>query len=132
MNFAADTEHVTNIVNLKPTYTRKETARMRTYTREKDWNPNIYTKATANPVTSIIESGSYKVFRVIDDLEAVSYGTGSDRHTFLSYDISGNYFDLDMSMLAAGYAYGLKFAFYNDSVGSWVEQPEVFKFRVED
>ena len=61
----------------------------------------------------------------------ISYGTGSDLHTLMSYDISGNYFDLDMSMLEAGYGYGIRFSYYNGSVGDWVEQPEIFKFRVE-
>ena len=49
----------------------------------------------------------------------------------MSYDVSGNYFDLDMSMLEADYMYGIRFAYYNNSIGSYVEQPEVFKFRVE-
>ena len=48
----------------------------------------------------------------------------------MSYDANGNYFDLDMSLLEEGYMYGLKFAFYEDSVSSYVEQPYVFKFRV--
>ena len=37
-----------------------------------------------------------------------------------------------MSLLESGYAYGLKFAFYDDRNASWQEQQEVFKFRVED
>ena len=52
-------------------------------------------------------------------------------HTYLSYDVSGNYFDFDMRNLEKGYAYGLKFAYYNESVGDWAEQTETFKFRVE-
>jgi hypothetical protein len=49
----------------------------------------------------------------------------------LSYDVSGNYFDFDMNMLEAGYTYGLKFSFYEDSMASYQEQPYMFKFRVE-
>jgi hypothetical protein len=37
-----------------------------------------------------------------------------------------------MSVLESGYAYGIKLAFYNDSVLSYVEQTSVWKFRVED
>ena len=47
----------------------------------------------------------------------------------MSYDLSGSYFDLDMAMLEAGYAYGVKLAYYIN--GAYHEQPEVFKFRVE-
>tara|TARA_R110002033_G_scaffold157140_1_gene193269 strand:- start:281 stop:439 length:159 start_codon:yes stop_codon:yes gene_type:complete len=49
----------------------------------------------------------------------------------MSFDVSGNYFDLDMRALEPGYAYAIKLAYYNGSIGSWVEQPETFKFRVE-
>ena len=71
-----------------------------------------------------IVSASYKIVRMTDDLDVISYGTGSDKHTYLSYDVSGNYLDLDVSLLEAGYAYGVKFSYYN--------QPETFKFRVEE
>ena len=104
----------------------------RVFTRQKDWNPTIYTKAVATTTPFIVESGSYSVARVIDGVEAVPYGTGSDLHTMMSFDVSGSYFDLDMSILEPGYAYRVKFAYYNGSVGDWQEQPQEFKFRVED
>ena len=126
------TEFVTNITNLKPIYNRSETARFRVFTRQKDWNPTIYTKAVATTPPFIVESGSYSVARVIDGVEAIPYGTGSDLHTMMSFDVSGSYFDLDMSMLEPGYAYRVKFAYYNGSVGDWQEQSQEFKFRVED
>ena len=102
------------------------------YARQKDWTPTIYTKATADIETETIESASYMVYRVADDLEVIPYNTGSDLATQLSFDVSGNYFDLDISLLEAGYSYGMKFTFYNGAIGSWVEQPDVFKFRVEE
>ena len=51
--------------------------------------------------------------------------------TYLSFDVTGNYFDLEMGMLQRDYAYGIEFAYYNGSIDSWVEQPETFKFRIE-
>jgi hypothetical protein len=71
------------------------------------------------------------VFRLLDAYEAVPYGTGSDFHTGLSYDVSGNYFDFDMNTLESGYAYAFKFAFYDAELKSWLEQDQAFKFRVE-
>jgi len=50
----------------------------------------------------------------------------------MSYDISGNYFDFDMSLLEPGYTYAFKFAFYENGIKSWLEQSDTFKFRVED
>ena len=128
---APSDEHVTNITNLKPVYSTSETARFRVYIREKDWCPTVYNVSSRDAENKLIESGSYKVFRIIDELDVIPYGTGSDLHTAMSYDVSGNYFDLDMSMLESDYMYGIKFAYYNNSIGSYVEQPEVFKFRVE-
>mgnify|MGYP003664892950 CR=1 FL=1 len=123
---------VMNITNLRDTYHRNENARFRLYTRQKDWNPTIYTKAVSTPEIYIVESGSFKVVRLIDDLDVVAFGTGSDMHTQMSFDSSGSYFDIDMSMLEAGYGYGLKFALYDGGAGAWNEYPNVFKFRVEE
>lgn len=121
-----------NITNLKQKYRSKDNARFNLYVREKYWSPTIYTKANNEIETTTIESASFRVFRVIDDYQAVPHGTGSDMHTVLSHDISGNYFDLDMSLLEPGYEYAFKFSFYNSSLSDWVEQDETFKFRVEN
>jgi len=121
-----------NITNLRDKYRTDETARFSVYIRDKNWNPTVYTVANTNPESTTITSASYRVFRLLDGYEAVSYGTGPDLHTQLSYDISGNYFDFDMKLLEPGYAYAFKLAFYDSALVSWVEQPEVFKFRVED
>jgi hypothetical protein len=69
---------------------------------------------------------------VIDNTPAVSYGTGSDFSTYLSYDKEGNYLDLDMSLLETDYMYEIRLAYYNDSIGDWQEQSQTFKFRVEE
>ena len=121
-----------NITNLKNKYRNDEVARMELYVREKGWSPTIYTKAVAEVPTLNIQSASYRVYRVVDSLECIPYGTGSDLHTMLSYDVSGNYFDFDMSLLDAGYEYAFKFSFYDNSLNTWREQPYIFKFRVED
>jgi len=126
------TRYVSNITNFRKSYRNNEVARFRVYTRLKGWNPTIYTKAVATPEVNIVESGSYEIYRTIDDLKVVPFGTGSDLHTQMSIDASGSYFDFDMSMLEAGYMYGIRLSYYNESVGSWVEQPNKFKFRVED
>ena len=125
------TEYTTTIVNLKPAYSKNETARFRLYTREKDWNPTIYTVANTTVQNVTVESGSYRVFRVSDNLDVLPFGTGSTLHTQLSFDITGSYFDLNMSMFEPDYAYGIQLAYYNGSLGGWIEQPEIFKFRVE-
>ncbi len=123
--------YVTTIPNLKKSYSRSDTDRLRLYTREKDWSPTIYKKASSTIERLIIESGSYRITRNIDKLEVVPFGTGSDLHTVMSYDVSGNYFDVDFSMLQSGYSYTVDFSYYEDSIGDWIVQPQKFKFRVE-
>jgi len=124
-------EYVTNISNLKAAYTNKEKPRLRLFVRDRDWNPNIYTKSSTLPNTEVIEEAHYKVVRAVDGLEVVPYNTASStKATRLSYDSNGNYFDLDMSMLDTDYMYKIYFA-YNIN-GDYQEQPEVFKFRVEE
>ena len=145
-NINPSTDYVTSVTNLKPTYSRNERARFRTFTRTKDWSPTIYTKASTDVEMTTPDSASFSVYRIIDDLEVISHGTGSrgrndlrgnksvyadDNETVMSFDVSGSYFDIDMNMLEPGYAYGIKFSYYNGGLGSWVEQPEKFKFRVE-
>ena len=139
-NASPNPSYVSKITNLKDSYSTSESARFRMYIREKDWSPTIYTVANTEIENYIIEDAYYKVFRIVDDLEVIPYGTGSaispqqtgsaGSYTRLSYDISGNYFDLSMDMLEQGYAYGIKLAYYTS--GRYEEQPEVFKFRVEE
>ena len=123
---------VTSCKNLKDAYSNTTTSRFRFFVRSKDWSPTVYTVATANNPTEIIPSASYNVRRVIDNYDAIPYGTGSDLCTLLSYDKGGNYFDLDMGLLESGYMYKIKLSYYNDSIGSWQEQPQTFKFRVDE
>tara|TARA_R110000824_G_scaffold9309_2_gene41716 strand:+ start:2554 stop:4146 length:1593 start_codon:yes stop_codon:yes gene_type:complete len=131
-NNAPTQEYVTACTNLKAAYTPKETSRFRFFVREKGWSPNIYTVATSQVPNQSIQSASYMIYRIVDDLRVVPFGTGSNKQTYMSYDVSGNYFDFEVSMLEKDYAYGIKVAYYNDSIGDWAEQPEVFKFRVEE
>ena len=122
--------YVSAITNLRSEYDSSETStRIRLYTRLRDWSPNIYTVASTDIETNIVEDAYYKVFRIADDLEVIKYGTGSLNETRVSYDRDGSYFDLDMSLLEPGYAYGLKLVYYINN--SYREQPETFKFRVE-
>lgn len=128
----ADPVYHLKVTNLKDKYRSNEVARFNLFIRDKNWKPTIYTVANSEIKNHTIESASYGVYRLLDGFEAIPYGTGSELHTMLSYDISGNYFDLDMNLLEPGYAYALKFSFHDNSLNSWVEQPYIFKFRVED
>ena len=122
-------EYIISMPNLKSSYTRVEATRLRLHTRLKDWSPTIYTVASKDIENQIVTKAYYKFVRLVDDVEAIGYGTGSVKYTKLSYDATGSYFDLDMSLLESGYAYGINFVF--EINGKYREQPETFKFRVD-
>ena len=133
----AVSEYVTTISNLKPVYKDNERPRFRVFSRRKDWNPNLYSVATSKQTPEIIERMYYKIYRVADNYPVIVYGTGSTvaqstrvlDYTKLSYDISGSYFDFDMSLLEKNYSYGISFLISSGEQQD--EQPERFKFRVE-
>ena len=124
--------YVSTLTNLRSTYYTHETPRFEFYVRQKDWSPTIYTVASKKTDTLIIESGSYQIHRLTDDLVVIPYDTGSTKGTEMSFDVSGNYFDLSMNLLEPGYSYGIKIAYYEETVNSYVEQPHIWKFRVEE
>jgi hypothetical protein len=130
--------YVININNLKPSYNNNEVARFRVFTRLKDWSPTIYTKAVAKVENYILDNMYFKLNRTIDDENIIPYGTGSSSpetlgtnssYTRLSYDISGSYFDLDMSMLESGYMYYVQIAYYDNN--SYKQFNQTFNFKVE-
>jgi len=122
--------YVTKVVNLQNYYNKYQTARFNLYVRPKNWSPNIYTVARSKPDNTIIPSGAFEIYRVTDNYKVVPFGTGSDYHTSLSYDVSGNYFELDLNMLEDGYDYGIRLAYYDDYLSSWQRQENEFRFKV--
>jgi hypothetical protein len=123
-------QYVTNITNLKPSYAKDEQATFRLYTRNKNWKPNLYTVARDAAPVDILTDAYYKVVRASDNFVVINYSTGSTpSYSSLSYDASGSYFDLDMSILEPNYLYEISILrkYEND----YIEQKEKFKFRVE-
>ena len=121
----------TTISNLKTKYVKNEQARFRVFPREVKPASTLYTVATSQIEPKIIQSASFEILRMIDGRTVINNSTGSaTNHTYMSYDNSGSYFDLDMSTLEPGYMYGIKLSYH--VAGDWREQEEVFKFRVED
>ena len=124
---------VTTITNLKHSYESFEKVRMRIFAREKNKTPNVYSVSTNSSQVKVIENAYYRIFRVIDGLEVISYGSGSHgvqtEYSKLSYDKDGNYFDLDMSLFESGYQYAIELLY--DVDGRHKVQDNIFKFRVD-
>lgn len=129
-NYEEKINYFLSMPNLKNQYSVKDNVKLRLYARKKNWSPNIYSVAKNKPENLTLVSSSYRLIRIIDQLEVVSHGYNSPKYSCLSYDVSGNYFNFDMSMLEPGYQYGFKFSIYDDYTNSFEEQPYMFKFRV--
>lgn len=123
-------KYILKISDAKNYYMNDGFERFRLYIRPRNWSPTVYVVSQAAPETTIIHSASYEVYRIIDNEIVVPHGTGSTLHTLMSYDVEGNYFDLDMSTLEAGYDYGIRFSFYDDYVQAWKDQTYNFRFKV--
>lgn len=124
--------YVTSLRSLKPVYYTYENARIRIYTRDTNWRPNTFVVYQPEPESSeVIQTGYYKVVRTIDKLEVVPFSHEEVvDFSKLSYDEEGNYFDFNFDLLEPGYMYAFKLLY---KIGSeYVEQPEEFKFRVEE
>jgi len=112
-------------------YSEDETARFRVFVRERKVTPTIYSVASSEAQGTIVPSASFEIFRTVDNETVINNSTGSaTKHTFLSYDNSGSYFDLNMSLLEPGYMYGIRLMLYSSN--GWREQEETFNFRVEN
>lgn len=130
-DYNPNARYVTTITNLKTEYHQADKTRFRLFVREKNWQPNIYTVASKKVEGYTIENAYYRIFRIIDDLDVIPFGTGSgqqNNYTKLSHDKNGNYFDLEFSNLESGYSYGIQFMYETD--GKNVVQDKVHKFRV--
>ena len=79
---------------------------------------------------SVIRDGYFKLSRVADNLTIIPYSTSSSpSYSSLSYDISGSFFNLDMSVLEENYLYEISLLHKDGS--EYVEQKEKFRFRVD-
>lgn len=124
-----ENDYVFSITNLKNSYKLNEKPSIRIFGRDKNWTPNIYSVASNSIQTKTFKNLYYKIFRIVDNLTIIDYGIEPIAYTKCSYDKNGNYFDLDMSMLEPGYAYGIKLMLLNEDIRT--EIPNIFRFKVD-
>jgi hypothetical protein len=123
-------EYVANITNLKSSYKKYESATLKLHTRKRDWSPNIYNVAVVTSSIDLISDMYYKVTRVPDNLEVISYSTASaPYYSKLSYNAQGSSFDLDMSIFEENYMYQINFLRKDGS--KYIELKDKFRFRVD-
>ena len=125
-----DPKYNIKITNLKPAYSVDEKITLRVYMRNKNFQPNVYTVASNTAPVFFFRNGFYRLDRVADNHNVIAYSTGSTpSYSSLSYDVSGSFFDLDMSILEPNYLYQI--SFLQKDGNNYIEQKEKFKFRVD-
>lgn len=125
----ADEEYNASLSNLKPFYRTTDTPTLRVNFKNPGYHPNIYNVVTNKTETEVLYNVYYRVYRIVDEQDVVSFGSGSLPYTKMSYDSSGSFFKLDMSLFESGYMYGIEVA--TDEFGRNITNKDVFKFRVE-
>ena len=125
----ADEEYIISMPNLKSTYRTKDKPTLRVNVRKKDHQPNIYTVASNKLENEVLYNVYYRAYRIVDHQDVISYGSGSIPHTKMSYDSSGSFFKLDMSLFEPGYMYALEVS--TDSYEQNIVNKDQFKFRVD-
>lgn len=131
-DYYRNTKYILKVTNGKLNYNIGDSQRIRVYTRAKNITPNIFTVSQNTTDVTIIPELYYRVVRTYDDLEVISFGTGSTNHTKMSYDASGSYFDFDFSNLQQDFEYRFEFAYYEDYASDHIVHPYTFKFRTTE
>lgn len=125
------TDKIITVKNLQSFYKNTEQVRINTFIRDKNWQPSIYTVATGEIENQIVKNLYYYSYRYQDGFEIIPVVTSSlYDYTKMNYDISGNYFNLDMSIYEPGYMYCI--GFYTKDGNKINKFANEFKFRVED
>lgn len=117
-------QYFCKLSNLKPEYSNNEIAKLRLFTRGKNWHPTVYTKASQLAEPDIIPDLHFCVIRPADNTKAIDYDM-TVKSTKLSYDASGSFFQVDSSLLEPDYAYEIRF-----KTEEGTELQEKFRFRV--
>lgn len=128
-DYNSDEEYIFTPINLKTKYGKDEVAKIKIFSRLRDWSPNIYSVASKTIENTPIKNLYYKIFRLDDGYVVFDYSTGSIGHTKTSYDSENNYFSFDTKMLEPDYGYALQFARWDGT--SLEEYKQIYKFRVE-
>ena len=122
----------TSMPNLQAEYAANDVVDLRVFVQDKNYQATVFTVASTAVEPTIIDKMYYKVRRVVDEEVVVDYGTGSANASYsqLSYDISGNYFNFDMSILEPDFSYEISYLIYD--AGIYTELKDRFNFRVID
>jgi hypothetical protein len=128
-NFIPKNNLVISVTNRQKYYYSDSTSRFCFYIREKNWSPNIYTVAKSTPNTMVFDNLHYKIVKNTNGNVIVDYDFDNSS-TLMSYDVNGNFFDIDTNILETGYSYKICLALFDNITNTVQELPFEYTFRV--
>lgn len=117
------------VTNLRDSYETDEMVRMNLFIRPHDYNPARVLTASLDAYGTIIDKAYYRIVNDRTDEVVVPFGTGTLKHTRLSYDQKGNFFNFQMGGLSPGNVYRISFLFDVDGQIQYLDDSGL-KFRV--
>lgn len=109
--FDVNEQYVIAPRGLKGVYRENEKARIGLNVRKRDFvtHRGVLSTSSLTPETEFIEKMYYSVINDTTGEVVIPFGTGSVPYTQLSYNATGNYFDLWMSTFVPGFKYEIIF-----------------------
>ena len=90
---------ILNLPNLKRTYPKDNRTFIRVFARPKDYRPAIRKSGSVHPAPTFLKEAFYEIRHESTNKVLIPFSTGAIKFSKLSYDQTGNYFELDTSNL---------------------------------
>jgi len=120
---------VSVISDLKPVYNSYEDVTLHLTVRSKDYNPATVVAAPSVSPGTVLMDAYYRVVNEGTGEVVVPYGTGTTKFTKLSWNDTGNYFNINMASLPTGTL--MRFDFLYNISGTTTSIPgDNFTFRI--
>lgn len=118
-----------DIGNLRDSYLSSEIVRLNMFVRPVDYNPASVLTASSDASGISLSMAYYGLANASTEQVVVPFDTGSVQSTRMSYDRDGNYFKLNMGILAPGEVY--RVMFFVQSFGQDTVVDQGFRFRID-
>jgi len=120
---------VSVISDLKPVYNSYEDVTLHLTVRSKDYNPATVVAAPSVSPGTVLMDAYYRIVDEGTERVVVPYGTGTTKFTKLSWNDTGNYFNINMASLPTGTL--MRFDFLYNISGTTTSIPgDNFTFRI--
>lgn len=97
-----------DIPNLKDQYFQDEEVYVRVFCRDIDYKPALRKSGSIDSTPQLVRDAYYEILNYDTDVSVISFSTGSNKYTKLSYDKNGNFFKINTNSLEKGNVYKIR------------------------